>query len=98
MTTTYSDPPSSTSVSQIAATRSGETRTAWSADVVEEHEGYWTVQDLETGIFGSGPDLSAAREDFQRALQEHFEVLSAQEALTPELNAQLVYLRQRLSD
>jgi hypothetical protein len=90
VTTTYSD--------QFGATVTPrETTSAWSAEVVEQHEGYWTVRDLETGIFGSGPSVEAAHEAFVRALEEHFDVLNAQDALTADLNAQLAYLRQRLS-
>jgi predicted RNase H-like HicB family nuclease len=69
----------------------------WSAEIAEEHDGYWTVHDVETGIFGSGETQEAAREDFERALHEHLDVLERQDSLSDELTAQLTYLRFRLS-
>jgi hypothetical protein len=71
---------------------------SWSnQEIFEEHEDYWTVRDRETGIFGSGPTREAALEDFQRALRDHFNVLTRQAELSDDLAAQLVYLRQRLA-
>ena len=71
---------------------------SWSdQDVVEQQEGYWTVRNRETGIFGSGPDREAAVEDFERALREHFDVLERQDELSDDLAAQFGYLRQRLT-
>jgi hypothetical protein len=71
---------------------------SWSnQEIVEEHDGHWTVRNPETGIFGSGPDRDAAVEDFERALREHLDVLGRQAELSDDLTAQLVYLRQRLS-
>lgn len=87
-------------VSQLVEMAAGEHEhvSTWSADeVVEQHDGYWTVQDPVCGVFGSGPDQASAIEDFQRALREHLDVLSRQEALSPDLLAQLAYLRDRLS-
>jgi hypothetical protein len=70
---------------------------SWSdREVAEEHDGYWTVRNVETGIFGSGPDRDAAFADFERALREHFDVLESQNELSEDLAAQLIYLRQRL--
>lgn len=70
----------------------------WSAHtIIEQREAYVTVVDTETGIFGSGADYAAALEDFERALREHFDVLNRQDALSPELEAQLRYLRDRLA-
>jgi len=79
--------------SQIVETRA-EARTSWSAPVVEEQDGRWTVRDVETGIFGTGPDAQAAHRDFERALREHRDVLERQEELSPELTVQLAYLRE----
>lgn len=77
-----------------------ETRTeasvTWSAPILEEHVGYWTIRDGFTGIFGSGATPEAAYEDFQRALREHLDVLSRQDVLSDDLSAQLAYLRHRL--
>ena len=68
----------------------------WSTDeIVEERDGYWTVRDPETGIFGSGATEAAAHEDFRRALAEHLDVLERQDSLSAELLAQLSYLRWR---
>ena len=66
-------------------------------EIVEEREGYWTVRDPQTGIFGSGPDRDAAFDDFGHALHEHYDVLARQDALSEELTLQLAYLRQRLA-
>jgi hypothetical protein len=66
-------------------------------DILEQHGDSWTVRSPETGIFGSGPDPQAAYDDFRRALREHFEVLSAQDSLSEALEAQLLYLKQRLT-
>lgn len=58
-------------------------------------DGYWTVSDRRTGIFGQGDDFSSAIRDFRRAVVEHLEVLERQPALSDELAAQLEYLRER---
>lgn len=72
--------------------------TSWTVDeITEQHDGYWTVHDPATGIFGSGSDQGAARLDLQHALHEHMDVLNRQDVLSPELSAQLAYLRVRLS-
>lgn len=61
------------------------------------HDGLVTLQDPFTGIFGSGADETAALLDYRAALDEHLDVLSRQERLTPGLAAQLAYLRDVLS-
>ncbi len=61
------------------------------------HDGYVTLHDPFTGIFGSGADEPAALIDYRNALYEHLDVLSRQERLTPGLAAQLAYLRNVLS-
>ena len=66
-------------------------------DVLEEHDGRFTVSNPETGIFGVGDNPRAAFEDFERALREHLDVLSRQDALSEDLVVQLRYLQQRLS-
>ena len=81
--------------SQIVETRA-EAKTSWSAPIVDEHDGYWIVRDVETGIFGTGPDAAAAHQDLERALREHLDVLERQEELSSELTAQLAYLRELL--
>ena len=85
----------SSAISGVTVGQYGQT--SLSGDVLEEHEGLWTVRDLETGIFGSGHDPQAALVDFEAALHEHLDVLERQPALTAELEAQLRYLRVRLS-
>ena len=68
----------------------------WSGEVVLEHgEDYISLCDVATGIFGVGPDLSSASEDLTNALREHLDVLERQEALSPDLEAQLEHLRKR---
>ena len=90
------------STSQVVAMSSeamaSEGVSTWSTEeIAQQHDGYWTIHDLMTGIFGSGADLESANEDFQRALREHLDVLTRQEALSPELSEQLEHLRRRLS-
>lgn len=96
------DPPVSnwsavSAVTASAAVITCDPKTTRSGIEIEEHAGYWTVVDPDTGIFGSGPDESMALEDFFRALREHLDVLSRQEHLSEALNRQLEYLRQLLS-
>jgi hypothetical protein len=67
-----------------------------SPELLEEHDGVWILRDVETGIFGSGPDPDGANQDFQAALREHRDVLESQAALSDDLQAQLQYLRRRL--
>jgi hypothetical protein len=84
------------SSSQILVAAS-ETASTWSGPIVEKQDGRWIICDPETGIFGSGPNEPSALSDFEQALRDHLDVLSRQEALSPELQAQLTYLRWRLS-
>ena len=65
--------------------------------ILEKHEGYYTVRDLETGIFGSGADPEAAQTDFERALREHRDMLERQDDLSPKLAVQLAYIRELLA-
>lgn len=66
-------------------------------DLLHEREGsYWVVRDRVTGVFGRSRDLLEAVKDFQRATEEHLDVLERQPALAPELEAQLRYLRARV--
>jgi hypothetical protein len=76
---------------------SQESSQTFSGDILEQHEGYFTVRDLETGIFGTGREPQAAIDDFQIALREHLELLERQSSLSPDLQAQLHYLRARLN-
>jgi hypothetical protein len=64
---------------------------------IEHARGRWTVVDRETGVFGVGDDPSAAIRDFLRAVAEHVDLLERQDSLSDELEAQLIYLRARLS-
>ena len=62
-----------------------------------EHEGSdVVVREVETGIFGVGPDHWAAFRDFSVALQEHVDVLERQDVLSDALHQQLEYLRERV--
>jgi hypothetical protein len=79
-----------------AAWRANRVVSTWTTDEVV-HEDGWTVRDRWTGIFGAGDDRDSAYEDFHSALQEHLDVLSRQDALSPALSAQLEYLRRRLT-
>jgi hypothetical protein len=63
---------------------------------VERGEGYFTVTDDHTGIFGHGEDMSAAIRDFFTAVSEHLDVLERQTALSEDLAWQLDYLRARV--
>jgi hypothetical protein len=59
-------------------------------------DGYWTVTDGPTGIFGQGSDVLAAIRDFSSAVAEHLDVLERQRELSEELAWQLDYLRARV--
>ena len=62
-----------------------------------EREGQvWIVHDRVTGIHGAGETPSEALGDFQRAAIEHLDVLERQDALSEDLQAQLLYLRERV--
>jgi hypothetical protein len=63
---------------------------------VQRGEGYFTVTDEPTGIYGQGEDVSAAIRDFLTAVSEHLDVLERQPALSEELAWQLDYLRARV--
>jgi hypothetical protein len=54
----------------------------------------FTASDLVTGVFGFGSNPNEAILDLLRALREHREVLEHQDALSPDLERQLKYLRQ----
>jgi hypothetical protein len=64
--------------------------------VLTEHDGYVTVEDPVTGVFGSGETVLAAARDFRAALEEHVDVLSRQESLAEPLRHQLAYLLEIL--
>lgn len=82
---------------RVYVTLSNAEVTLSALDLVEVHDGVWTVRDVLTGIFGSGADRDAAMADFEDAQREHLAVLEGQDALSPELSWQLAYLRNRLS-
>ncbi len=63
---------------------------------IERGDGYCTVTDGPTGIFGQGENAAAAIRDFFVAVSEHLDVLERQSALSEELAWQLEYLRARL--
>lgn len=64
--------------------------------VLERGDGYWTVSDAETGIYGDADDVLGALEDFYRAAAQHLDVLERQDSLSPDLSRQLDYLRARV--
>lgn len=59
-------------------------------------DGTYVVEDLDSGIFGDGPRLSAAIEDFRAALVSHRDELLSAERLSPHLQRQLTYLNDLL--
>jgi predicted RNase H-like HicB family nuclease len=63
---------------------------------VEREDQVWIVHDRVTGIHGAGETPSEALGDFQRAAMEHLDVLERQDALSEDLQAQLLYLRERV--
>jgi predicted RNase H-like HicB family nuclease len=56
-----------------------------------------TIEDVDTGIFGTGADLAAAVRDLREALQDHLEVLASEHVLSPNLHQQLEILRSYFS-
>jgi hypothetical protein len=67
-------------------------RRALSARVYES-ENEVVIEDIDTGIFGTGDSFPEAVRDLHEALQEHWEVLSDEGALSPNLQQQLEVLR-----
>lgn len=61
-----------------------------------EDDGYWIVQDIETGIFGHGEEVIDALTDFHIAAVQHLAVLEAEPTLSEELLWQREYLRARI--
>jgi|GEM_PF-5380479 len=59
-------------------------------------ENGFIASDAPTGIFGFGSEPIEAIQDLAIALIEHRDVLERQEALSPALQEQLVYLRELL--
>lgn len=55
------------------------------------------IRDTETGIFGVGESPLDALRDFERAAEEHLDVLERQAGLSADLERQREYLRRRLS-
>jgi hypothetical protein len=56
----------------------------------------FVVSESETGIFGAGPDLPSALQDFRVALTDHLEVLEASKPLAEDLQRQLGFLRRHV--
>lgn len=54
------------------------------------------IVDLPTGVFGAGPDIRAALQDFAEAATAHLDVLERQPELSDELLSQRDYLRERV--
>lgn len=79
-------------VFQTSSAASGPTTTRFEP-VPIEHDGYYTLEDRVSGVFGSGASAEDAIEDFRSAIAEHRDVLERQEALSPALERQLDYLR-----
>ena len=63
---------------------------------VERTSDQLIVSDLATGIFGVGNTATEVLTDFIAALHDHARVLSAQRALSSELQRQLAYLQRHL--
>ena len=63
---------------------------------VEREGEVWIVHDRVTGIHGAGETPSDALGDFQRAVTEHLDVLERQDAISEDLQVQLLYLRERV--
>ena len=59
-------------------------------------DGTYVVEDLDSEIFGDGPRLSAAIEDFRAALVSHRDELLSAERLSPHQQGQLTYLSDLL--
>lgn len=59
-------------------------------------DGYWIVEDTETGIHGDAENVQGALREFYRAANEHLDVLERQSELSDELTHQLKYLQQRI--
>ncbi len=87
-------------IGMIAATPSPPSRAISTAPAlslqIESGDGYLTVYDEYTGIFGAGATLVDAFSDLAAALVEHRDVLERQDQLSSELERQLQYLRQRV--
>ncbi len=56
----------------------------------------WVAVEPETGIFGAGTDLDGARDDLRAALRDHFDLLTAEEHLSEELQRQKAFLANLL--
>jgi predicted RNase H-like HicB family nuclease len=65
---------------------------ALSVRIHEDADGV-AVADAETGVFGAGGSLREAVLDLRSALQDHLEVLTEDDALSPGLQHQLEVLR-----
>lgn len=63
---------------------------------IEYGDGAYAATDSATGIFGGGATLAAALADLGQALLDHRDMLERRPALSPGLQDQLRYLRQRL--
>jgi len=59
-------------------------------------DGTYVVEDLASGIFGDGPRLSTAIEDFRAALVSYRDELLSAERLSAHLQDQLTYLSDLL--
>jgi hypothetical protein len=91
--------PSGTSVRYVASSLPPSYRISVSPTfevTLHRGDGYWTVTDARTGIYGQGDDISAAIRDFLAAVSEHLDTLERQPSLSEELAWQLSYLRERV--
>jgi hypothetical protein len=52
-----------------------------------------SVEDLDTGVFGTGDSLPDAARDLRDALHDHLDVLASEQGLAPNLQHQLEILR-----
>lgn len=64
--------------------------------VAVEVDGTYVVEDPTSGIFGAGPKLSSAVEDFRSALVNHRDELLTAGRLSARLQGQLKYLSDLL--
>lgn len=64
--------------------------------VIIDVDGTFIVEDPESGIFGQGPRLSSALQDFRSALAEHLQALRAADKLSAHMQDQARYLTELL--
>lgn len=63
---------------------------------VTHENGVVVAQETHVDVYGSGTDDKRAVEDFLKSAHQHLAVLDAAERLSPQLQQQRDYLRERL--